>query len=589
VPWPSPDAPTRLAGTNLFPSFTIYRGWDTDSGTLTNADGTTLDQDHTFNNRGNIAWAEDVTYLDHVENSVAHELTRTWVLGAGKYTLNLGGNSPATLAEGRQGYLAKLSTAPAPAPTGTGVLGAVEFSEVGIPYGWKAVLDSASSVTTTPDHVGAWSWDEDNFPATAKGWTHTSKWVQLELTEPGALTVKLESAAGVPWPAPDAPTRLAGTNLFPSFTIYRGWDTDSGTLTNADGTTLDQDHTFNNRGNIAWAEDVTYLDHVENSVAHELTRTWVLGAGKYTVNLGGNSPATLAEGRQGYVAVFATEPLVKLASGSATIDFDQAAWNTLASAVGPAPVLTLSGFFEAGVANTSTLEELGTQQAASASYLRQTYGMNGPTVSQVTGRTSQPTTFAYRPGSPASQVGRVGLGGVARFAVLGGVGGNLLFGDYTLQYDAARIPLGGSGWYLKGNIPPEAAVFDLLKVRVEESADTLTIAGDLGVSFEVANLLYGTPGDTLKDVGDFTFTASTRTVSSPAIRGLTVVGGKVVVKVAGGVPNSQFTLLSASDLSMPLSAWTPVGKGAYDGQGNGSWELPFDASVAARFFQIQQP
>ena len=300
VPWPATDNAARLAGTNLFPSFTLYRGWDTDAGVTTNADGTTLDQDHTFNNRGNIAWAEDVTYLDHLDNATAHTATRTWILPAGKYTVNLGGNSPVTLAEGRQGYSATFTTTPAPGAIAGGFVSPVAFSEIGIPYGLKVQLGATGSAVAPPDHVGAWSWDEDSFPATAKGWTHTSKFVQLELTENAVFTLTLSSAEGVPWPAADNAARLAGTNLFPSFTLYRGWDTDAG----FGG--LDQDHTFNNRGNIVWAEDVTYLDHLDNSTAHTATRTWILPAGKYTVNLGGNSPVTLAEGRQGYAATFTT-------------------------------------------------------------------------------------------------------------------------------------------------------------------------------------------------------------------------------------------------------------------------------------------
>jgi hypothetical protein len=461
-------------------------------------------------------------------------------------------------------------------------------SDIGIPYGWKAVLDSASSVTTTPDHVGAWSWDEDNFPATAKGWTHTSKWVQLQLTEPASLTVTLQNLAGAPWPSPEAPTRLAETNLYPSFTLYRGWDTDSGTLTNADGTTLDQDHTFNNRGNIAWAEDVTYLDHAENSTAHELSRTWVLGAGQYTINLGGNSPATLAEGRQGYRAILATEPLVRLLSGSATLDFDPAAWDTLASAIGPAPVLTLTGFFEAAEANALTLQQLGTNQAANTSYRQQTYGLNGATVANAEGRTSQPTTFAYPAGSPVEHVGSIGLGGVARFAVLGGAGGNLLFGDYTLQYGAARIPLGGSGWYLKGNIPPEAAAFDLLNVRVVETNEALTIAGDLAVSFEVANLLYGTPGDTLKDVGDFSFTAMTQTGSRPRVQGLALAEGKLTVRVGGGKPGAACKLLSAMSVNRTGTEWSSIADGVLNAQGECAFTLSFDEADKVRFFRVQQ-
>jgi len=184
----------------------------------------------------------------------------------------------------------------------------VQFSPIGIPYAWRIELSANESTHTGPAHVGAWSWDEDSFPETAKGWTHTSAWVQLDLTEPVALTLTLESAAGVPWPSAADPTRLAGTNLFPSFSLYRGWDTDAGTITNADGTTLDQDHTFNNRGNIEWAEDVTYMDHLDNSKLRQVSRTWSLPAGRYTVNLGGNSPATLAEGRQGIRATFSTTP-----------------------------------------------------------------------------------------------------------------------------------------------------------------------------------------------------------------------------------------------------------------------------------------
>ena len=308
VPWPSPAEPDRVAGTNLFPSFTLYRGWDTDAGLIVLTNGATLDQDHTFNNRGNIAWAEDVQYLDHLDNSTAHSATRTWVLPAGHYTINLGGNSPVTLAEGRQGLKATFSTTPAPVALTNAELHDIAFNEVGIPYGIGLAMDASASATTLPDHVGAWSWDEDNFPATAKGWTHTSKWVKLRLLEPAKFTLVLEGREGVAWPSSSDPSRLAGTDLFPSFSIYRGWDLDAGITFDTNGVSIDQDHTFNNRGNIVWAEDVAYLDHFDNSTEHSATRTWVLAAGDYTINLGGNSPVTLAEGRQGYRATFTTTP-----------------------------------------------------------------------------------------------------------------------------------------------------------------------------------------------------------------------------------------------------------------------------------------
>lgn len=309
VPWPSAADPNRVAGTNLFPSLTLYRGWDTDPGVTRNATGAIIDQNHNFNNRGNIDWAEDVTYLDHLENTTTHSVTRTWLLPAGQYTINLGGNSPATLAEGRQGYKATFSTAPVTTALSNAFLHRIAFSEVGIPYAWGLVMDEQATAQTTPDHVGAWSWDEDGFPATAKGWTHTSSWVRLRLLKSSRFTLQLASLANVPWPGADDANRLAGTNLFPSFSIYSGWDTDKGLMTDAKGLSIDQDHTFNNRGNIEWAEDVLHLDHLDNSAVHTVSRTWTLPAGDYTINLGGNSPATTAEGRQGYQATFTTAPL----------------------------------------------------------------------------------------------------------------------------------------------------------------------------------------------------------------------------------------------------------------------------------------
>ena len=589
VPWPSSSDPSRLAGTNLYPSFTLYRGWDTDAGLMLDTNGVSIDQDHTFNNRGNIEWAEDVTYLDHVDNSTAHVATRTWILPAGQYTINLGGNSPATIAEGRQGYRATFTTAHAPVAITNAELHDIAFNEVGIPYGLGLALDDNASATTTPDHVGAWSWDEDGFPATAKGWTHTSKWVKLNLTKPARFTLLLESREGVPWPSSSDPARLAGTNLYPSFTIYRGWDTDAGITYDTSGVSIDQNHNFNNRGNIDWAEDVTYLDHLDNSTAHVASRTWTLPAGRYTIDLGGNSPATIAEGRQGYLATFTTTPARTLLSGLATIDYDKAACDTLAAGFSTPPVLTLSGFFDQAAANSLTSDEILTNAQSGFSYVNQPYAMNGATVSNLPGRTAQPTTFAWVPGAVTNHTGSIGLGGIARFAVLGGAAGNLVFGDFTLQYDSTRLALGGTGWYLKGNIAPAAAAYDLLNVIVAETATSLSISGDLGVSFEVANFLFATPADTLKDVGDFNFTGYTVALTTPRIGGVSRSDGNLVVRGLNGVPGTSCFLVSSADVSALSSAWTSVGTAVFDATGACSISIPINTAEQARFFRLRQP
>lgn len=589
VPWPSSSDPARLADTNLYPSFTLYRGWDTDAGLMLDTNGVTIDQNHNFNNRGNIEWAEDVTYVDHLANTNTHAISRTWILAAGQYSIDLGGNSPSTLAEGRQGYRANFTTEPLATGISNAALFDIEFSEVGIPYGIGLALDDNSVAQTLPDHVGAWSWDEDGFPDTAKGWTHTSKWVKLDLLKTSQLTLRLESLDGVPWPSSSDPARLAGTNLFPSFSIYRGWDTDAGINFDTNGVSIDQNHTFNNRGNIEWAEDVTYLDHLDNSTGHVATRTWTLPAGRYTIDLGGNSPATIAEGRQGYRATFTTTPARTLVSGGATIDYDKAAWDTLAANFGAPPVLTLSGYFDQAAASALTSDEILTNAQSGFSYVNQAYAMNGPTVNNLPGRTTQPTTFSWLPGAVTNHTGSIGLGGIARFAVLGGAGGNLVFGDFTLQYDSARLPLGGTGWYLKGNIAPAAAAYDLLNVTVAETETSLSISGDLSVSFDVANFLYATPADTLKDVGNFNFTGYTVAITTPRISGVTRSGGNLVVRGLNGVPGTRCFLVSSADVTAPSSNWASVGSGVFDATGACSITIPINPSEPARFFRLRQP
>ena len=171
----------------------------------------------------------------------------------------------------------------------------------GIGYRWTVAL-GASDAATFDRHVGAWSW-EDNSLFNAGigeppvGWTHTSDWVALTLDAATVFTLKLERQAGVSAPTAQDPNAVAGSaSMFPSFTIWAGWDNDDG-----------DNHTYNNRGNVDWAEDLVYLDHVDNSTVTAVERTWALAAGQYSIVLGSNAPATDTQ-RQGYRATLTTVP-----------------------------------------------------------------------------------------------------------------------------------------------------------------------------------------------------------------------------------------------------------------------------------------
>jgi hypothetical protein len=170
----------------------------------------------------------------------------------------------------------------------------------GIPYRHTIAMEGTDSASVIR-HVGAWSWEDDSLfdPGNGEppvGWTHTSDWVALTLLEATNLTLRLERQESVPSPTAQDINNIAGvTSMFPSFTLYSGWDTDG-----------IQHHTFNNRGDPDWAS-ITYLDHVDNSTEPFAGRTWNLPAGNYTVILGSNAPATETN-RQGYLATFSTVP-----------------------------------------------------------------------------------------------------------------------------------------------------------------------------------------------------------------------------------------------------------------------------------------
>lgn len=214
-----------------------------------------------------------------------------------------------------------------------------------------------------------------------------------------------------------------------------------------------------------------------------------------------------------------------LVSGGATIDYDAAVWASLAGGanVDPFKALVLDEFFDqAGVTSRTGTQILNDEVVANPSTTGLYHAMNGPTVTNLAGRSNRATTFSYDPGNLTGHLGVIGLGGITRWDVnplLGG--GQLGFGDFTLAYSAARATDGRSGWALRVNIAPGSVAFDLLNVNTTATETFLSISGDLAVSPEFAELL-GNPLDYKRDVGDFSFSATA--VPEPSRALLVMVG-----------------------------------------------------------------
>ncbi len=279
----------------------------------------------------------------------------------------------------------------------------------------------------------------------------------------------------------------------------------------------------------------------------------------------------------------------KLVAGAAKINYSQSAWESLASGFAAPPVLTLSAFFNQAQANAFTQSQLLSTNQAAYSYTNQIYAMNGATVTNLGSRFTQPTTFLYVAGDATNQLGVIGLGGVARMAVLGGFAGNLLFGDYTLYYDSSRIAFGGTGWCLFGNIPPTSTVFDLMNVNITETSNSLTISGDLGVSFEMANFLFATPTNTLANVGTFSFSGYTVPLTTPAVSSVALAGSNVTLQATNGLAGSSYTVLSTTNIKTPLVLWSVSATGNFSADGKATNSISVPAGEAARFFRLQQP
>ena len=166
----------------------------------------------------------------------------------------------------------------------------------GIGYEWTVALGANDSAEFMR-FVGAWSWEDNSLFSPGQdpvGWTHTSDFVALTLSVPQRLTIRLERQAGVPLTGNPAGPFASTETMNPSFTLWSGWDNDGG-----------ESHMYNNDRNISWAEDITYVGHVNNSSASVAEFSWDLPAGNYTIALGSNAPSD-DPNDQGYKATFTT-------------------------------------------------------------------------------------------------------------------------------------------------------------------------------------------------------------------------------------------------------------------------------------------
>jgi hypothetical protein len=205
------------------------------------------------------------------------------VSAASLLTLSLGVSLPATA-----GTVLFADPTPQPVPPPCAINGILTENDGGISYEWTVKLGKKDEVEFVR-HVGAKSYNEPPpfYEPPNTGWTHTSDWVALELTEATKLRIEVERQEGVYNVAFNPETNVvtgqsaARNKLVPALSVYKGWDD-----------TSCEDHRYNTAGNVDWST-LDFIGNQPNSKGKSVAvYSATLPAGKYSVAIGG-SPAVL--------------------------------------------------------------------------------------------------------------------------------------------------------------------------------------------------------------------------------------------------------------------------------------------------------
>lgn len=79
------------------------------------------------------------------------------------------------------------------------------------------------------------------------------------------------------------------------------------------------------------------------------------------------------------------------------------------------------------------------------------------------------------------------------------------------------------------------------------------------------------------------------TLPQPRIANVLVSGGNLVMLVTNGVPQATSYVLTATDLSQPLTNWTRMATNVFDANGNLNFTSSLNPGAPARYFLIATP
>ena len=130
----------------------------------------------------------------------------------------------------------------------------------------------------------------------------------------------------------------------------------------------------------------------------------------------------------------------------------------------------------------------------------------------------------------------------------------------------------------------------------------LTISGDAlasGDSFKLYS--FNTPGagnfdaivpaspgpDLLWDTSKLKVDGTLSVIGHPVIGSIAQSGSDLVIGGANGIPNGQYIVLTSTNITTPVSNWTPLSTNVFDGSGNFAFTNTIDPAVLQQFYLIR--
>ena len=132
---------------------------------------------------------------------------------------------------------------------------------------------------------------------------------------------------------------------------------------------------------------------------------------------------------------------------------------------------------------------------------------------------------------------------------------------------------------LNGFVPAAGQVFDLLNIGTELGSFVTVKLPALPGGLEWQNNLYT----------DGTIAVIAPAGSGPQFNSVVLSGSGLIFSGTGGLSNGTFTVLSATNLALPLPDWIPVSTNPFDASGNCLGTNPINPALPKEFYRLKLP